>query len=100
VSFAPPALPATWWSGEGLGVARPESPRGATWHPEAPWPPQRYPRGGGRRGRVATRLDGKDTSLYCAYPRAHFTDSYIRMYHIRAKAIFVDRESIKLAQVL
>nr|BAC65410.1 hypothetical protein [Oryza sativa Japonica Group] len=21
------------------------------------------------------RLDGKDTSLYCAYPRAHFTDS-------------------------
>nr|BAC79828.1 hypothetical protein [Oryza sativa Japonica Group]BAD30492.1 hypothetical protein [Oryza sativa Japonica Group] len=78
LSGAPaPPLP---WPSEGLGAAHAEGLRSVTWHPEAPWPPQRYliaPRGtGGKPGRAATWPDGKVTSLYCAYPRSYITDKY------------------------
>uniref|UniRef100_A0A0E0E249 DUF1263 domain-containing protein n=1 Tax=Oryza meridionalis TaxID=40149 RepID=A0A0E0E249_9ORYZ len=35
-SPVPPALPTTWWPGEGLGMAHAEGPWVTTWHLESP----------------------------------------------------------------
>ncbi|BAD69085.1 hypothetical protein [Oryza sativa Japonica Group] len=70
-SPAPPDLPATWWPGWGLGVAHAEDPRVAMWHPEVPWPRQRYltasPEGAGEsqaaqpRGQMGRWLPSTET---------------------------------------